>query len=151
MISDAIRHGDTHAETMEYANYYILEKQYIHKLFKVIVPRFRDYQVSYTRMYKAPGHFPGTGKTRAVLELRGHPFPPLKPDMNSNRNLIHNILLAGARKEYRLEKYEKLAADGESNSDGDIGGKLRLDEHEEDELSEQLKNTKIDESTERKE
>lgn len=150
MISDAIRHGDTHAETMEFANYYILEKQYIHKLFKVLVPRFREMPVSYTRMYKAPGKYPTQQRVRAVLELRGHPFPPMKPDMNSNRNLIHNILLAGARKEYRLEKYEKLAA--ESNSDGDGEANLQLeDENEEDELSEQLKNTKIDDSTARKE
>gem|GEM_PF-6024949 len=59
LISDAIRHGDCHKETMEMADYWITEKQLVHKLFKVLVPRYQDCPVSYTRMIKAPRHYPG--------------------------------------------------------------------------------------------
>lgn len=105
LISDAIRHGDCHRRTMEMADYYILEKQYVHKLFKVLVPRFQDLNVSYTRMYRAPLNYPGHGRPRAILELRGNPFPPLLPEQSQNRNLIHNVLLDAARKEFREKKY----------------------------------------------
>lgn len=115
LISDAIRYGDTHAATMEMANFYIKEKQYIHKLFKVLVPRFQNCPVSYTRMYKAPRQYPEQAYySRAVLELRGNPFPALKPSLGVNRNFIHNVLLDEAKKEYRRKKYEQLA--GESNN-----------------------------------
>lgn len=92
------------------ADHWILEKQLVHKLFKVLVPRFESCQVSFTRMYKAPREYPGMYYKRAVLELRGHPYPPLVPDMSQNRNLIHNVLLDEARKAYRKEKYAEIAA-----------------------------------------
>lgn len=103
---------------MEMADYWIIEKQYIHKLFKVLVPRFQNCQVSYTRMYKAPQEFPGPVRTRAVLELRGHPYPSLRPDLVKNRNFIQNVLLDEAKSDYRREKYaefaEKLAPMGDA-------------------------------------
>lgn len=94
---------------MEMADYWLLEKQLVHKLFKVLVPRFENCQVSFTRMYKAPREYPGMYYKRAVLELRGHPYPPLIPDMSQNRNLIHNVLLDEARRAYRKEKYAEIA------------------------------------------
>lgn len=127
------------------ANFFIKEKQYIHKLFKVLVPRFRDLPISYTRMYKASPNYNSMnphGRARAILELRGNPFPALKPDLSMNRNLIHNVLLTEAKKEYRREKYEKLTAD--SNSDG------KLDKNEVEEIIEKFEKTKVDDSTERK-
>jgi len=71
LISEAIRHGDTHKPTMEMADYWIEEKQLIHKLFKVLVPRFNDYQTSYTMLYRAPKAYPEIVYPRSVLELRG--------------------------------------------------------------------------------
>jgi hypothetical protein len=71
LISDAIRYGDCHHATMELADYWLLEKQLVHKLFKVLVPRFENSPVSYTRMYRAPRPCPGHKYKRAVLELRG--------------------------------------------------------------------------------
>lgn len=60
---------------MKMANFYILEKQYIHKLFKVLAPRYQDYAFNYTRMYQAPLVYENVqGRdchTKAVLELRG--------------------------------------------------------------------------------
>lgn len=101
---------------MEMANFYIKEKQYIHKLFKVLVPRFQNCPLSYTRMYKAPKMYPDVAyRPRAVLELRGNPYPSLKPDFGVNRNFIHNVLLDEAKKVYRRKKYEQLAAEGNEN------------------------------------
>ncbi|GLH00014.1 39S ribosomal protein L17, mitochondrial [Gryllus bimaculatus] len=39
LISEAIRYGDCHRTTMELADFWLLEKQLVHKLFKVLVPR----------------------------------------------------------------------------------------------------------------
>jgi len=108
LISDAIRHGDCHRTTMEMADYWILEKQIIHKLFKVLVPRFQDYQSSYTRIFKAPTEYP-SGYEKVVIELKGNPYPSLLPDLHQNRNLIHNVLLDEAKREYRAEKVKELA------------------------------------------
>lgn len=95
---------------MELADFWLEEKQLVHKLFKVLVPRYQSCSVSYTRMYKAPRPYPGDYDKKAVLELRGNPYPPLVPDMHNNRNLIHNVLLDEAKKEYRAAKYLEFAA-----------------------------------------
>lgn len=99
---------------MEMASYWITEKQYVHKLFKVLAPRLQNCSVSYTRMYKAPQpipfQLPDLKMTRTVLELRGHPFPPLVGSDYRNRNLLQNVLLDEAKKEYRKEKYAHFTA-----------------------------------------
>ncbi|KAK7069309.1 54S ribosomal protein L17 mitochondrial [Halocaridina rubra] len=104
LIADAIKYGDCHRPTMEMANYWLTEKQLIHKLFKVLVPRFKDSEVSYTKMHKAPNEYPGLYADKVVLELRGNPFPPLDNKPVSTRNWIHNVLLEEARREYRQKK-----------------------------------------------
>lgn len=71
MISEAIRHGDCHKPTMELADYWIEEKQVVHKLFKVLAPRYQNYKVAYTRMYKLTGEYPEGRYPRSVLELKG--------------------------------------------------------------------------------
>lgn len=72
LISEAIRHGDCHKPTMEMADYWLLEKQLIHKLFKVLAPRYKDYSISYTRLMNSPT-YPNDDPRypRTVLELRG--------------------------------------------------------------------------------
>lgn len=118
LISDAIRHGDQHAPTMAMADFWIKEKQYIHKLFKVIVPRFQNCPIAYTKMYKVPITYPDLAyRQRAVLELRGNPFPALKPELGVNRNFIHNVLLDEAKKEYRRKKYAQLEAESVAASE----------------------------------
>ncbi|XP_030767703.1 39S ribosomal protein L17, mitochondrial-like [Sitophilus oryzae] len=77
LISDAIRYGDTHRTTMEMADYWLVEKQLVHKLFKVLAPRYENYNISYTRLLRAPRPYPGPEDEKAVLELRGNPYPPL--------------------------------------------------------------------------
>ncbi|XP_063230144.1 large ribosomal subunit protein bL17m [Bacillus rossius redtenbacheri] len=109
LVSEAIRHGDCHRTTMELADFWLLEKPLVHKLFKVLVPRLHACSVSYTRLYLAPSSCPDRLRRRAVLELRGNPYPPLSQDTSHNRNLIHNVLLDEARKEHRLRKYSEVA------------------------------------------
>ncbi|XP_077283886.1 mitochondrial ribosomal protein L17 [Arctopsyche grandis] len=109
LISEAIRHGDTHEPTMELASFWLLQKELVHKLFKVLAPRFEDCKVSYTRMYKAPRSYPGSPYVKAVLELRGNPYPNLKPSQSS-RNMIHNVLIDAAKYDYRQKKYAEIAA-----------------------------------------
>nr|XP_018900028.1 PREDICTED: 39S ribosomal protein L17, mitochondrial [Bemisia tabaci] len=114
LISEAIRHGDCHTPTMEMADRWITEKQVIHKLFKVLAPRYQNSPLSYTKLYRAPKLFTQDPYPKSILELRGNPYPPLVPNLSHNRNLIHNVLLEEAKKEYRARKYaemsEKLAS-----------------------------------------
>lgn len=107
------------------ADYWLMEKQLVHKLFKVLAPRFVNFQVSYTRMYKAPREYPGpvTEYKRAILELRGNPYPSVKPDYTQNRGFIHNVLLDEAKKQYRQEKYAEIAAKLTA-SDGKVAAKV---------------------------
>ncbi|EFN83429.1 39S ribosomal protein L17, mitochondrial isoform X2 [Harpegnathos saltator] len=84
LIHEAIRNGPTHKETMDMANFWIAEKQLVHKLFKVLVPRYQDYTISFTKLHKAPKNYPGSPYERAVLEFK-------------------------AKKEYRMEKYQEVA------------------------------------------
>ncbi|KAK9512407.1 hypothetical protein O3M35_000845 [Rhynocoris fuscipes] len=121
LISEAIRHGDKHVPTMELADFWLEEKQLVHKLFKVLVPRYENYTVAYTRMVKVPSFYPETTTSnRTVLELRGNPFPPLTNRDSQNRNLLHNVLLDAAKKEYRKEQYEKLSKSVSSQTDNQI-------------------------------
>lgn len=117
LISDAIRYGDCHKTTMEMADFWLIEKQLVHKLFKVLAPRYENYTTSYTRIWKASQMWPSGRYKRSVLELKGNPFPPLYPDTRNNRNLIHNILLDEAKKEYRVQKYAELAEKLSQESD----------------------------------
>ncbi|XP_050590741.1 39S ribosomal protein L17, mitochondrial [Bombus affinis] len=109
LISEAIRHGPQHTETMDLANFWIIEKQLIHKLFKVLVPRYENYTTSFTKLHNAPCIYPGYAYKRAVLELKGNVYPVIEQSNPYQYNLIHNILLDAARKEYRMEKYKEIA------------------------------------------
>jgi len=47
------------------------EKDVIHKLFKVLVPRYQKYQTSFTQIWNLPIQYPGKPIPLAVLELKG--------------------------------------------------------------------------------
>ena len=50
LISDAIMYGERHNRTMEMATWWLhSDKGAVHKLFKVLVPRFKDYSRAYSR------------------------------------------------------------------------------------------------------
>ena len=93
---------------MEMADFWLTEKQLVHKLFKVICPRFENSNRSFTKMYKAPREYPGSYRARAILELRGNPYPSLVPEDTKNRLLIHNVLLDEARKEHNRVRRQNL-------------------------------------------
>ncbi|XP_043255187.1 39S ribosomal protein L17, mitochondrial [Colletes gigas] len=115
LISEALRHGPEHKETMELANFWILEKQLVHKLFKVLVPRFQDCPTSFTKLHRAAVIYPGFGYKRSVLELKGNVYPSIEQHDPYQHNLLHNVLLEAARKEYRMEKYKEIAANIDSS------------------------------------
>lgn len=109
LVSDALRYGDNHKPMMEMADYWLLEKQLVHKLFKVLCPRFESCNGPVTTMFNAPRKYPSDEKKRyykrVVLELKGNPYPPiLPPSTYRNKSLIHNVLLDAAMKDYYAEK-----------------------------------------------
>lgn len=110
LISEALRHGPEHVETMELADFWILEKQLVHKLFKVLVPRYQSYTVSFTKLHNAPCIYPGYAYKRAILELKGNAYPSVEQYNPYQQNLVHNELLDAARREYRMGKYREIAA-----------------------------------------
>jgi large subunit ribosomal protein L17 len=129
LISEALRYGDKHKPTMDLANFWLQDKTLIPKLFKVLAVRYQDWPAGmpYTRMLRAPSQPPkgviaGQGSmdernsfqfNRAVLELRGNPYPPLPGPINyANPSLIHNVLLEEARKDYFMNQ-SKLAKKAE--------------------------------------
>lgn len=106
-----MKHGDCHRPTMELADFWLQEKQLIHKLFKVIVPRYVDYTESFTSIYRLAPRYDDNANSkrtdgaswrmyreRAVLELKGNPLPPLRPPKLTNKNFLTNVLLNAARK-----------------------------------------------------
>lgn len=139
LISEAVRHGDQHAPTMAMADFWIKDKQYIHKLFKVIVPRLQNCPIAYTKMYKVPITYPDLAyRQRAILELRGNPFPALKPELGVNRNFIHNVLLEEAKKEYRRKKYAQLSAESVAASESTKSSDI-------EQITKQMNDTNIEE------
>lgn len=119
LIVEAMRNGDRHRPTMALANYWLREKNLIHKLFKVYVPRYSEYASSFTALHMlgkdcsvamAPiaDHLAGKVKFHpggeAVLEMRGNILPPIiRPKVNKS-GLLTNILIDGARESRRQEE-----------------------------------------------
>ncbi|XP_013792739.2 39S ribosomal protein L17, mitochondrial-like [Limulus polyphemus] len=106
--------GNRHQPTMELADFWLEEKQLIHKLFKVLVPRYRNNYGSFTALHMLPTDVSATlSKTdtdiypRALLELKGNPFPPIPTKKEINKNSLTNILLEEVMKEIRYAKVEK--------------------------------------------
>ncbi|XP_023941342.1 39S ribosomal protein L17, mitochondrial [Bicyclus anynana] len=117
LISEAIMHGDCHKPTMDIADYWLLEKELIHKLFKVLAPRFENCNTAFTKMYKAPRVVPGRNIDKAIIELRGNPYPSLTNKQWNNRHLLQNVLLDAAKYEYRQAKYAEMAEKIGKNED----------------------------------
>eukprot|EP00095_Tigriopus_kingsejongensis_P007389 maker-scaffold112_size353035-snap-gene-0.8 protein:Tk07389 transcript:maker-scaffold112_size353035-snap-gene-0.8-mRNA-1 annotation:"39s ribosomal protein mitochondrial precursor" len=125
LISDAVTFGDKHVHTMEMATWWLdQDRSAVHKLFKVLVPRFQDSRYSYTQMWNAPNDWAEnpTYPHRSdgiikVLELRGHPFPKFEySNSRPNRNHIHNVLLSEAKKDFNVVGLAQALAEAESKS-----------------------------------
>ena len=88
---------------MEMADYWLLEKDLVPKLFKVLVPRFENKLGPYTLVHKLPVNYPGTGKKHIVMELKGNQLPPIKASTayRDYSNSLTNILVKSMKEEYR--------------------------------------------------
>jgi len=114
LITDAIFHGDKHSQTMEIAQWWLGEDpSAVHKLFKVLVPRFKEETRSYTRIIHTPllefyggdNNLSPNNFNRCMLELRGNPFPPIDyPNSKANSRHLHNILLTEAKKDLEMQE-----------------------------------------------
>lgn len=94
---------------MDIADYWLLEKELVHKLFKVLVPRYENSNVSFTKMYRAPKPAYARVLEKSVLELRGNPYPDLVTKQPSNKYAIHNVLLEAAKQDYKQTKINEMA------------------------------------------
>ncbi|XP_008943159.1 PREDICTED: 39S ribosomal protein L17, mitochondrial, partial [Merops nubicus] len=100
-LIDYAKLGDTNERAMRMANFWLTEKDLIHKLFKVLAPRFQPHPGSYTRLLHIPNRDSLDRAKMAVIELKGNPYPPLiRPQRDSEKTLL-NQLLKGYREDVR--------------------------------------------------
>ncbi|XP_051498941.1 39S ribosomal protein L17, mitochondrial [Apus apus] len=98
-LIDYAKLGDTDARAMRMADFWLTEKDLVHKLFKVLAPRFQPHPGGYTRLLQIPNREGLDRAKMAVVELKGNPFPPLvRPRRDSEKTLL-NQLLKGYRED----------------------------------------------------
>ncbi|XP_073494307.1 large ribosomal subunit protein bL17m [Phyllobates terribilis] len=98
-IIDYGKCGDNDEKAMKMADFWLTEKDLIHKLFKTLVPRFNSYDGSYTSMHQIPNRENLDRAKMAVIEYKGNPLPPLPVQRRDNEKTLLNQLLLG----YRLD------------------------------------------------
>uniref|UniRef100_A0A8C5W975 Large ribosomal subunit protein bL17m n=1 Tax=Leptobrachium leishanense TaxID=445787 RepID=A0A8C5W975_9ANUR len=100
-IIDYGKRGDTDEKAMKMADFWLTEKDLIHKLFKTLVPRFGSRPCNYTNIYQVPHRERQDCAKMAVIEFKENPFPPLiVPKRDSDKTLLNQLLLG-----YRLHKH----------------------------------------------
>ncbi|XP_060073104.1 large ribosomal subunit protein bL17m-like [Ylistrum balloti] len=129
LINLAVEKGDQDKHAMEMADYWLTEKDLIHKLFKVLAPRYSHMKnFRYTQMYRLPIKYPGTDNTSpAVLELKGNPWPPVVPNQNEKKFLLTNILLK--------ELFKEKQARGEVNPRQNLDRIIFPDDYENEDMT----------------
>jgi len=113
LLNLAIQNGDRDMETMRLADKWLVEKDLVHKLFKVLAPRYYNYSKSYTSVYRLPAKVPYRKGFQAVLELKGNPYPPVIPQEYVKDNFIVNVLIRSA-KQSREKKTALISEEGTS-------------------------------------
>lgn len=90
---------------MEMADYWILEKDLVPKLFQVLVPRYQDKIGPYTLVHKLPVEYPGKGTKRICMELKGNSLPPIRtPETYWDfKSSLSNVLIAALRNDYKFK------------------------------------------------
>ena len=90
---------------MEMADYWILEKDLVPKLFQVLVPRYQDKIGPYTLVHKLPVEYPGKGTKRICMELKGNSLPPIRtPETYWDfKSSLSNVLIGALRNEYKFK------------------------------------------------
>uniref|UniRef100_A0ACB8EW55 54S ribosomal protein L17 mitochondrial n=1 Tax=Sphaerodactylus townsendi TaxID=933632 RepID=A0ACB8EW55_9SAUR len=92
-LIDYAKCGDSDPKAMRMANFWLTEKDLIHKLFKVLAPRFQPYSRNYTQMLQIPNRDRIDRAKMAVIEFKGNPFPPLPiPRRDSEKTLVNQLL-----------------------------------------------------------
>lgn len=71
LICNAIRYGDCHTATMELADFWLKEKGLIHKLFKVLVPRYSQYTTSFTALHVLPPRYADAASSKPSKKGEG--------------------------------------------------------------------------------
>ena len=90
---------------MEMADYWLLEKDLVPKLFKVIVPRFENTIGPYTLVHKLTPVYPGGGQKNIVIELKSNPLPPIKNEAARDfSGSLTNVLVRALKQEYKFKK-----------------------------------------------
>ncbi|XP_043940882.1 39S ribosomal protein L17, mitochondrial [Protopterus annectens] len=103
-LIDYAKCGDTDEKAMKMANFWLTEKDLIHKLFKVLAPRFQPYDGEYTRFFHIPNRENLDRAKMAVIEYKGNPFPPLITRQRDNDKTLLNQLLKGLREDTAKQK-----------------------------------------------
>jgi len=108
LIEMAKKYGDRHVGTMQMMDYWIKDKDLIHKMFKVFVPRYSNSLGPYTNSFLLPMKYgeytyPKFNRQNIVLEMKDNPYPRIIPDPRNYSNILTNVLLNEARKEHRKE------------------------------------------------
>ncbi|KAL4657664.1 39S ribosomal protein L17, mitochondrial [Arapaima gigas] len=98
-LIDYAKRGDGDEKAMKMAGFWMTEKDLVPKLFKVLAPRFKDYDKNYTRMARIPNRENLDRAAMAVLEYKGHPYPPLVTAKRDSEKTLLNQLLKGYRDE----------------------------------------------------
>ena len=89
---------------MEMADYWLLEKDLVPKLFQVIVPRYENKMGPYTLVHKLSPEYPGGGRKNIVMELKNNPLPPIKNESTRDfSNSLTNILVRAMKQEYKFK------------------------------------------------
>ncbi|KAM8921293.1 large ribosomal subunit protein bL17m [Pelodytes ibericus] len=111
-LIDYGKRGDTDEKAMKMANFWLTEKDLIHKLFKTLVPRFEAHRSNYTSMHQIPNRERLDRAKMAVIQYKGNPFPPLIVRKKDSEKTLLNQLLHG----YRLEKNGQVSASQKTES-----------------------------------
>lgn len=88
-------------KAMRMADFWLTEKDLIHKLFKMLAPRYASYQSNYTNMYQIPNRENLDRAKMAVIEYKGNPYPPLIVKKRDSEKTLLNQLLKGYREDRR--------------------------------------------------
>ncbi|XP_796151.2 39S ribosomal protein L17, mitochondrial [Strongylocentrotus purpuratus] len=98
------KRGDRDPEAMKIADFWLKDKKQIHKLFKVLGPRFEDASKNFTQLLRVPGFHEERGRKMAFLEYAGNPYPPLTNEPQKNPDWLLNVLVDGAVGELKNSK-----------------------------------------------
>ncbi|XP_070548527.1 large ribosomal subunit protein bL17m-like [Ptychodera flava] len=132
-LIDVAKNGFKDPEAMQVANTWLGEKDLVHKLFKVLVPRYENFGGSYTKLWcvgERGMHLHPSASTMAFLEFVGNPFPPLQPEKQKNPDWLVNILLQGTQNEVNPDEITDLLQNVSLGTKYDFDGNLSQDVRE---------------------